>query len=224
MASFKLNMARIQGCPPPAKLAALMQKFGLPESEEFGVLEVNPTEHSLFGRIIRKSNQSIQKLEPETRELVSAQVEKVTVYPFGVRPEHEALEIYAGSAAGIEQLGAFFSSCLGLSTVVEEVEMDLVAAIDKLMKETPKFQLKGIRISDYSHNAYMTGPYAPKFLDSQHAQEFLTEYAEAVTTASVKFSAKNGKANVTLSPKACFGYSCHEDDQPEVQSILRKLT
>lgn len=223
MASFKLNIARIQGCPPPAKLAALMEKFGLPEAEEFGVLEVNPTEQSLFGRIVRKSLQNVQKLDPKTKELTSAQVEKVTVYPFGVRPQHEALEIYAGTAAGIEQLGAFFSSCLGLSTVVEEIEVDLAAVIEKLMKETPKFQLKGLRVSDYSHNAYMTGPYAPKFLDSPHAQEFLTEYAEAVSTASVKFSAKNGKANVTLARTACFGYSCHEDDQPEVQSILRKL-
>lgn len=223
MASFKLNTATIKGCPASAKLADLMAKFGLPDNEEFGVLETSVTSEALFGRIVRRSQQHVQKLDAETKELTSETVEKVTVYPFGVRPAAEVLEIYAGSAAGIEQVGAFFSSCLGLSTVVEELQLDLTATIEKLMKNTPKFQLKSIRVSDYSHNAYMTGPYTPKFLDSQHAQDFLTEYAEAVTSASVKFAAKTGRANVTLTPNACFGYSCNEDDQPEVQAILRKI-
>jgi hypothetical protein len=201
----------------------MMEKFGLPESEEFGVLEVNPAQGALFGRIIRKSQQNVQRLNSETKELTAEPVEKVTVYPFGVRPAAEVLEVYAGSAAAIEQLGVFFSSCLGLSTVVETIELDVVAAIDKLMKTTAKFQLRSVRVSDYSHNSYMTGPYAPKFLDSAHAQEFLTEYAQAVTSAGVRFQTQTGKAAVTLTPKACFSYSCNEDDQPMVQGILRKL-
>ena len=69
----------------------------------------------------------------------------------------------------------------------------------------------------------MTGAYAPKFMDSQHGQEFMEEYAEQMVSASVKFAAPTGRATVTLTPKACFGFSCNEDDQPAVQSILRKL-
>jgi len=32
-----------------------------------------------------------------------------------------------------------------------------------------------------------------------------------------------GRVNVRLSATACFGYACHEEDRPVVQSILRKL-
>jgi hypothetical protein len=223
MASFKLNIARIQGCPPPAELAKLLEKFGLPDSEEFGVLNYSATAENVFGTIVRKTNQAVQRLDAESKEVTAQSVEKVTLYPFGVSPSTERLELYAGSAAGIEQAGAFFASCLALATVVEPIDLDIPAAIGKLMKSATKFQLKALRISDYSHNSYMTGAYAPKFLDSQHGQEFMEEYAEQMVSASVKFAAPTGRANVTLTPKACFGFSCNEDDQPAVQSILRKL-
>lgn len=223
MASFKLNIAKIEGCPPPATLAAALEKYGLPDGEEFGVLNHSATDQAVFGTIIRTSQQAVQRLDPKSKEITSAPVERVIAYPFGVKPSTQRLEIYAGSAPAIEQLAVFFSSCLGLPTVVEAIEMDVVAAIEKLSKTTQKFQLRSIRINDYAHNSYMAGPYAPKFLDSQHGQEFLEEYSEYVTTAGVKFAAPTGRATVTLTPRACFGFSCNEDDQPAVQSILRKL-
>jgi hypothetical protein len=223
MASYRLNIARVRGCPPPKKVAAALEKFGLPESEEFGVLHHSASEHAAFATIIRKSHAAVQQLDAGSKEVTAIPVERVTLYPFGVNPARETLEIYAGSAAGIEQVGIFLSSCLGFATVVEHIEIEVASAVGKLAAQTQRFQLRSIRVSDYSHNAYMTGPYAPKFLDADHAEKFLQEYAEAVTTASVKFAVPRGRANVTLTPRACFGYSCDEDDQPHVQAILRKL-
>jgi len=91
------------------------------------------------------------------------------------------------------------------------------------MKSTEKFQLRSVRVSDYAHSSFMSGPYAPKFLDSQHGRDFLEEYAEAVTAAGVRFACPGGRATVSLTPKACFGFSCSEEDQPFVQALLRKL-
>ncbi len=155
--------------------------------------------------------------------MTSAAVEKVTVYPFAIKPSTEVLEVYAGSSAGIEQVGLFLSGSLALPTVVDPIEVDIPSAIEKLARNTEKFQHRSIRVSEYAHNSYMSGPYAPKFLDSQHGVDFLDEYAEFVAAASVRFAGPTGRVNVKLSPKACFSYSCNEDDQPTVQSILRKL-
>ncbi len=47
MATFKLNIARIRGCPPPAEVAEALDEFGLPETEEFGVLN-----HSAAGEAV----------------------------------------------------------------------------------------------------------------------------------------------------------------------------
>ena len=223
MASFKLNVARIHGCPPPAELLAAMQEYGLPEAEEFGVLSCSATSEGAWATIIRKTQQAVQKLDPETQELTSAPVEKVTVYPFAVRPASEVLEVYAGSAASLEQVGVFFSSCLALPTVVEPIELDIMAALGKLANGTQRFALKSIRVSDYAHSAYVSGPYAPKFLDTEHGKDFLNEHAELVVSAAVRFQGPTGRVNVTLSPKTCFSFSCNEDDQAPIQSILRKL-
>jgi hypothetical protein len=223
MASYKLNVARIRGCPAAEQLLAAMKEFGLPETEEFGVLSCSATSNDAFATIIRKTHQAIQRLDADTQELTTATVEKVTVYPFAARPTNELLEIYAGSASGIEQVGMFFSSCLALPTLTEAIELDILSAVEKLEASTQRFQLRALRISDYAHNSYMAGPYAPKFLDSQHSKDFLTEYVDSIQSALVRFQGPSGRVTVNLNPKACFSFSCNEDDQTAVLSILRKL-
>ena len=223
MASFKMNVARIEGAPSPAQLAKAMDAFGLPDSEEFGVLQHQATETTLFATIVRRTQQTLPRLDAKSKQLTAAAVERVTVYPFGVKPSAGRLEVYAGSAAAIEQVGTFLSSCLALPTFVEMLELDIPAAIEKLASVTKNFQLRAIRVKEYAHNSYMVGPYAPKFLDSEHGKEFMEEHIETITSASAQFTLPKGKATVTLSPKACFTYSCDEDDQSAAQAILRKL-
>ncbi len=223
MASFKLNVAQIQGCPPVEKLAELVAAWGLPESEEYGVLNHSATEKTVFGTIVRKVQQAVTTLDEETGEVTSSAVEKVNVYPFGIRPDTERLEVYAGAANSIEHVGLFFASCLALPTVTEAIEVDIPAAVRKLAEQTQKFHLRTIRVSDYAHNAYMAGTYAPKFLDTQHGLDFLDEYADFTTSAGVRFQAQAGRASVTLSQTASFGLACKEDDEAYVKSLLRNL-
>ncbi|MBN1555894.1 MAG: hypothetical protein JXA11_14215 [Phycisphaerae bacterium] len=224
MASFKLNLATINNCPSIKDLTEALAEYHLPEAEEFGVLNHTAGEGAVYATILRKTHQAIQRLDAESNEVLTDAVEKVTVYPIGVFPKRGLLEVYEGSATGIEQIGAFFASGLALPTVVSPIDLDIPSAIDKLRAETDRFQLKSIRVSEYAHNSYMSGPYGPKFLDSEHGMDFLREYVDYVTSANCRFQAPNGRATVTLSPKACFRFSLNnEDDQPAVQSILRKL-
>jgi len=223
MSTFRLNIAHIRGCPPPQQVSKAMESFGLPNSEEFGVLNCRATEQAVFATIIRRTNQAIQRLDASAGEVTSEAVEKVTAYPFAIRPSAEVVEIYEGPASAIEQVGVFMSGCLALPTVVEAIEIDIPSAIEKLTTRTSKFQLRTIRVSDYAHNSYMSGPYSPKFLDTQHGKDFMDEYAEYVQSASVRFQGPTSRATAKLSSKACFSYSCNEDDQPEVQAILRGL-
>ena len=223
MASYKLNVATIKGCPEPEKLAEAMAEFGLPADDEFGVLNHSAAGEALFGTVVRRVQQSVQQLDPEAREVTSAPVERVQVYPFAVRPASDLLELYAGSAATFEQMGAFFGSCLALPTVIEPIEIDVASALEKLAGIAEKFQLKSVRVGDFAYNSYMAGPYVPKFLDSEHGKDFMEANAESVTAASVKFMAPMGRATARITPNACFGFSCNEEDRPVVMSILRKL-
>jgi hypothetical protein len=223
MATYKLNVARVRGCPPVAEVTQALEEFGLPDTEEFGVLNHTAGGDAVFATIVRKTQQTVQRLDVEAREVTSAPVERATAYPFAVQPAQERLEIYAGSATGIEQVSLFLSGCLALPTVVDPIELDLLSAVQRLSTETQKFQLRAARVSEYAHNSFMSGPYAPKFLDTQHGVDFMEKYADYITSASVRFAGQSGKINVTLSPKACFNYSCHEDDQTIAQTMLRKL-
>ena len=207
MASFKLNIARIRGCPAPEAVRKGLEEFGMPETEEFGVLNFSATESTVFATLVRKSQQAVQRLDETGREVTTAAVDKVTVYPFAVVPARERLETYAGGPAGFEQVGTFLAGGLVLPVVVEPVELDVPAAVETLAHEAKRFQLRSCRVGEYAHNSYMAGPYAPKFLDSEHGREFLAEYAEFVTAARVRFQAPSGRATATLTPKGCFTYT-----------------
>ena len=223
MASFKLNIAQIRGCPPVAALAEAIEEYGLPESEEFGVLSCTTGQSTVYGTLVRRSQQTVQRLDQEMKEVTATAVEKATVYPFGVNPSRQVLEVYAGSASGFEQVGGFFASHLALPTVVDAIELDILSAIEKLMARTEKFQLRAARISDYAHNSFMNGTYAPKFLDTENGRDFLSEYADYIKSASVRFAGPTGRINATLTPNCCFGFSCNDDDQQHAQAALRKL-
>lgn len=223
MASYKLNIARIRGCPSPAEVASALEAYGIPDDQEFGVLNHSAAPSAVFGTIIRRVRQAVQKLNPDTKELTAEAVEKVQVLPFGLHPEQETLELYAGSAAGIQQVADFLSAGLSLPVVVEPIELDLPDAIEKLSKLVQRFVLRSVRITDYTHDSFTCGPYAPKFLDTIHGQEFMEKFAPALVSAAVKFAAKAGRATATLSNKACFSFSCNEEDKHEIQATLRKL-
>jgi hypothetical protein len=200
-----------------------MEAFGLPEDQEFGVLNHSGSDSGVFATIIRRTRTAVPSLAAGSREVASVPVERVSVYPVGIRPSQEVLETYAGPAGGIEQVAAFLAGSLALPVVVENIELDIPAAVEKLAKLVQKCNLRSVRVKDYAHNSYMAGPYAPKFLDPEHGKDFLDEYAQEIVGAGVSFAAPSGRATVTLTPKACFTFSCHDDDRTVVQSILRKL-
>lgn len=223
MASFKFNVATVKGCPPADRLVESMDAYGLPPGDEFGVLSASTGGAGAFGTIVRRSQSSVPQLDADNKEVTATAVEKVQVIPFAVHPDQERLEAYAGAKSSLEQIGVFFGSCLALPTLVEPVEMDVPSAIEYLMENTARCQLRSVRVSEYAHNSFMMGPYAPKFLDTEHGKDFLSKYADFVVSANVRFQGPSGKVGVQLRPNACLSYSCNEDDQPQVMSILRKL-
>ena len=218
-----MNFATCKGLGTPGEIVEALERFGLAETEEVGVLHADQAGPAAFGTLVRRTNLTIQRLDAETREVLTDVVERVALLPFGAFPELERLEVYAGSASAVEQVGAFLSTGLGMAVVTDPVELDLVGAVEKLSKDTSKFQLRGVRATDYAANSYMIGTYAPKFMDTDHGMQFMEQYAEALKSVQVRFAGPSGRATATLTPNACFSYSCHEDDQPEIQQVLRKL-
>ncbi|MCD6304493.1 MAG: hypothetical protein J7M21_05980, partial [Planctomycetes bacterium] len=112
MATYKLNIATVRSCPPPDELAAALADYGLPEDDEFGLLNYSAAGEVVFGTVVRRLQQTVQRLDRASRTVTAAAVEKVQVYPFAVRPAAERLELYAGSLSAIEQMGVFLGSCL----------------------------------------------------------------------------------------------------------------
>jgi hypothetical protein len=223
MPSFKLNLARIRGCPAPDRLAAMMTEFGMPEAEDYGVIAASAASSAAHATLVRHTFVTVRRVDSQTGELSQQHVAKDMVIPFSIMPGRERLEVYAGGSTEFEHIGVFLNGCLALATVVHTINLDLAEAIDRLAKTAKQFQLRAVKVSDYSANSYMTGQYAPGFLDTQHGMEFLEQYGEALMVARVKFWGPSSRVTATLRPDACLSYSCCDDDQVHVQATLKKL-
>lgn len=223
MASYKINFGRVRGCPDAKTLAERMAAFGMPATEEFGVLNQSATSTTCFATLIRKTQVAVKTLDASTGDVVTSCLEKITMIPMAITPAIERLDVYSGTGSAIEQVGIFLSSGLALKTVTEKRELDVMEAVEHLAGEKSKFQLRTVKVTDFAANAYMTGGYGPKFIDTQHGLDFLKEYQAGIVSATVRYQGPTGRVTLTLRPDACIGYSCTEDDQTAVQVTIRGL-
>ena len=75
-----------------------MEEFGLPEMEEYGVLDCSLSGQAVYATMVRSGQQTVSRLDRKAKGVTPALVERVVVYPFGVYAAREALEVYAGPA------------------------------------------------------------------------------------------------------------------------------
>jgi len=223
VASYKLNIASCRGLPAADEIVRGLEEFGLAEGEPYGVLDASQGSGAAFGTLIRRTNMPVKRIEPKTRQVLTEAVERVALVGFGAFPAAERLEAYAGSASALKDVDALLTTGLALAVVTDPIELDVLSCVEKLMKNTQRFQLRSVRVTDYAANSYMIGAYVPKFMDTDHGLQFLEDYAEALKSAQVRFAGPTARVNLTITPNACFSYSCSEDDQPAVQEIVRKL-
>lgn len=224
MATFKLHIGRMRGCPDAETLLKAMNQFGLAPAEEFGVKSATATEQSVFATLIHRTQKAVDTEDDETGEIEPRVIQTAKELRIGVCPKNEHLECYDGGPTSLEHLAVFFSAFLALPTVIDAIELDLPAAVDRLAETASKFQVRSVRVTDYAANSYCQGVYAPKFLSTEHAREFLQTYADYLTAVSVRFAGGAGRVGVNLQPTASYGLTCDEEDQAEALALLRKLT
>lgn len=223
MSTYKLNLARVRGLPAADELAEIMTVFGLPEGTGYGVLSADAAGDTLHARIVAFDAKSVETLDRETGEVGNTIIETVAPIAFAAYRQAERLEVYSGSMPAIFHVAEFFGSELALAVVVDPVELDLLSAVDRLLREQPKCQLRSATTSDYAASSYMIGGYGPKFMDTDHGRIFLEEYLAGLKSVQLRFAGPNGRVTVTLRPNGCLNYTCNDDDQSHVRSILRKL-
>ncbi len=222
MASFKLNIGMVRGCPTSSELATKLKMIP-DEDERFTILDLNYTDTALKCRLVRFSNQVVTSWDGEKREVEEVVIRKAEVLPLLILPPKGIVEVQAGSIRSLEQVDVLLSQELGLAVTVEPIEFDVIDLIRKVREQVQGFQLLAAAVDLFSANSYTLGVYRPKFEDTENGLEFLEQYAEAIKTARVRFAGKTGKVTVTLSPHSAFAFSCREDDYDPVSALLRRV-
>jgi hypothetical protein len=221
--SYTFNIAQIAGLPVPKKLDAAIERFGLPDDGLFGVIDHQVTRDLVAATVIFRVSQTVQRMDRKAGGVVLAEIDKVVVYPVTMNPVKGAIEIRAGSANGLARMQDFLTQCLNTEVTVEPIELDIQAAVRKLNSQTERFLVRSVRIAHFAPKSYMSGPYSPRFKDSDHGLDFIDSHPDGITGARVSFAASSGMVSLQLNTKSCFKYSCHEDDSSTIQSMLRKI-
>ncbi len=233
MASFKYNIARIRGGGPKSGcqingLADAMKKWGLAHDEPYGVKYVTANKaegkagQNIAGVLICRESKTIHT-ETEDGEITDRPVETAAEFPFNLSTAIGTLEFHAGTAAIFERFAFFLTDCLKFRAIVDVIEVDLLAAVEALIKTVPKLIIRSARVSDFAANSYCNGVYTPKFMSTTHGLEFMAEHSADLQAVTVRWAGRVKRVNVTLGPNGCNSYSCDEDDIQHVRSVLKEL-
>ena len=112
----------------------------MPADQEFGVLNHQATEQAVFGTVARRFEQAVQTVDPESKEVTSQAVERVNLYPFGVKPSTEVLELYGGPASGIEEELLEAAACEVTPASRLSCQITMTDALDGLVVRLPETQ------------------------------------------------------------------------------------
>lgn len=226
MPSYRLNIANVAGLPPAPELARKLELYGVPKNDEqaeFSVTAVTCTTTMVRANLIRSRRTSVQSFDRDEGEIVPLAVETARAYPLALCPDKGRVEVYAGSEKVIEHVDVFLSGTLGLPTVVKPIDIDPLAAVEKLRRDHNGLRLRRGLLEEFAANSFATGRYGPAFLDTASGMEFFEKYSAGLKFADVRWKGSGGYVNARISTTACFGYSCHEDDQAAVMMTLREL-
>lgn len=219
--SYQINVADCKGLPPADDVLALMQEYGAPEQDEYRILYATQVEADVYARVARMQRRSVTILndDNEFEEIPLELARQIELHLVA----GDLLFTTTGGHASLAEAGILLGSCLGLATVVEPWTIDLQTVAEHMLTDLARCQLCTVNVGEYSHNSYMTGPYRPRFLDSHHGREFLEEYGDAAKDVRIRWRGDCGRASATIRPNGCVTYSCHEDDQSNIERRLLGL-
>jgi hypothetical protein len=226
VSSYKLNIGRIAGVGAgmtPEAIEEAILSYPNGADEQFFRQDCRTMGNRVQGSIAVLQHASFHALERKSGGIEVAVVEKATTVPFAMFVRENRVETYAGSLKTLTDLDVFCNEC-GVAMAIENVELELAECLAKLTEmQLPGFRLKQVKVTDFSANSFATGSYGPKFLDTAHGQEFVEQYAAGLVGLSVAWRTGNGKVGLSMVPRSCFSFSCHEDDRDSLVAILREL-
>ena len=236
MPSYQLHLASIAGVDDGPSLIAAVKEYAAGQTavvDNYVVLSVDGGERAVTMDLAYCTAKKITILRPSSGDKSTSkspdlgmdvgQVGVAVPLTIAICTSAGRLKTCGPGVRSLEMANEFLAGALAWPVLSNPIAVDIEKAIDHLVANTERTMIRAASVSDYSHNSYMIGGYAPKFLDSQHGLDFAHEYIEAMTSVSVQFAGPTGKVSVKLTGSASFSFSCQEDDRPYVEGMLTKL-
>lgn len=226
MPSYKLNIGRITGIAGGLTADQVAESIASwPNSPDEVYFRraciVNGT--VVTGNLTVLDQKTATVLKRETGDLDTKVIERADDIPYRIYPTALRVETYAGSLRGLLDLNNFLVGC-GVTLNIENIELELAKVLETLEAlALPAFRVKSVKVSDFAANSYVMGTYGPKFTDTVHGHEFVEKYGVALVGLAVAWRGNTGKVGLSLVPRSCFTFSCHEDDRESVLAVLREL-
>jgi len=223
MSVFRLNLARLRGTVPIAKIVDAIRAYGAPPSRPYGVLAVSGESGSVSASVFYRAKQTTLQLIPEEGVVVPVVVEKAVPYRFRLFQRPKRIEVYDGSFNGLSRIEEFLSLSLGGGPKVDPIEIELGDFLVRMSSVVERFQLRRLKVKGYAPASYVKGTYDAVFDDSDRGLRFLADHGDGVTAATVSYSGENGRVTIGLTARACFSYSCSDEDESTVRDLLREI-
>ena len=228
MPSYQIHYATVAGLPDASMIVDAVKLYGEKQAVaagEFVVLDVAGSKTAARIALAYVAAKKINVVRPSDGEM-GMEVDQVNIaIPFELRlcTKTEQLKTYGPGVWSIEHSGVFLSGAMAFPTLISEIELKVEKSLEILREKVDRLTIVGAEVSDYSHDRYMLGKYAPKFLDTDHGLDFVGEYVDSLKAITVQWPGASGKVRMKLTSAASFSFTAHEDDFQQVEAICTHL-
>lgn len=170
-------------------------KYG--ENGKYGFVIKESEANRIEAHLIVKSPTSFRDYNEEKNIVERVEQDRRVLIPFRLDFQRQFLEVFSdkqNTKKVVSRLGA--STNRGIS--IDSMDLDLPKVYSMLSSSSMKFNIKSLRIRDFSINEYTSGNYYLTVYEQSEGKRLINDYASKISYIGLEFTEKETEKTVGL--------------------------
>lgn len=172
----------------------------------------------ISSKLVIKSATTIEDYNDETGEIDKIEQPRRLVIPFRIDFERGFVEVFSNkqdTKKVITRLGS-----TGADVTIDPLDLNLPSMVSELTQITD-FDVKSMKIDEFSINEYTTGNYHLNILDQKEADRLLDEYESNTSYVGLEFPDENGTVTVGIFDSGSVRIFSDTDNEDQILTNLK---
>lgn len=223
-APLTINFKKINGIDSNnlITIANKMNTHRYDTQEDYGYIVKNQDANHILGYLIIDYPTYITEFDMNERIIKKIKTMRKLAIEFLIDMEYNLIEIYSdkkNTSRVINEIGKLSE----YKVSIDDVCFNAKNIIKKLDDKSIEYNIKNLRIRDFSINKYTIGSFFVKVLENHEGVRLIDEYIHTITYMGFNLSINNSEVSVGLYDSGALRIYNKLDDSTETMSVIKEI-